>query len=87
MGFSNQHTSMSLSGRNSIESGSHSLGACDYIDTANMSDEEILERINRCLQEKKGIGRKVCKDEETPTEKRECQESKRAESGKNAPEA
>ncbi|HEY9682149.1 MAG TPA: hypothetical protein V6C86_11265 [Oculatellaceae cyanobacterium] len=80
MGFSDHHTAMSVSGRDSIESGSHALGVCDYIDTENMSDEEILERINRCLQEKKGIGRKVCKEEETPSEKRVAQEAKRGQS-------
>lgn len=83
MGFSDEPTSTSISSRDSIEVGTHILGACDYIDTMNMSDPEILERINVCLRERKAVGRDVGTNEKTPRQKREKQERIRKESGEN----
>lgn len=77
MGFCNDITALSGTNRDITESVSHLLGACDYVDTNQMNDAEILERIDACLREKKGIGRNLDKSETTPTHKRQAQEERR----------
>lgn len=77
MGFCDTHTMMSTATRDSIETGAHLLGACDYVDTANMSDTEIRTRINTCLKEKRGIGRKRLQEDETPASKRQTGQRKK----------
>ena len=74
IGFSDEHTSMSISGRDAIENIMHLVGACDYIDTRGMDDDEILNRIETALKEKKSVARKVQQAESTPKAKREQQE-------------
>lgn len=73
MGFCNTHTFMSRTNRDSCESGTHALGACDYVDTTGLSDVEICDRIDDCIAEQKGLGRKVTSTEKTPKQKRENQ--------------
>jgi PleD family two-component response regulator len=77
MGFSDQATASSITSRNSIEGSAHALGVCDYVDTRRLSDREILDRINSCLSGKLGVGRKITRQEATPTQKREQQERAR----------
>jgi len=80
MGFSETHTMLSQANRDNCESGMHLLGACDYVDTQGMTDAEILERIGACLNNVKGVGRRVDTSEQTPREKRENQRARRAKS-------
>lgn len=77
MGVSDQATASSITSRNSIEGSAHALGVCDYVDTRRLSDREILDRINSCLTGKLGVGRKITRQEATPTQKREQQERAR----------
>ncbi len=77
MGFSDQPTAISVAGREDLETSTHLVGACDYVDTVNMSDEEIAQRIDGCLTEAQGVRRMRKKTDATPTEKREQQEKKR----------
>lgn len=77
MGFSDEHTAISVAGRDAIESGSHLLGVADYVDTSSLNDKEILQRIETVLAEKKGIGRVKTEQEPTPGARRRQQESDR----------
>lgn len=77
MGFCNETTTLSGTNRDVTERVSHLLGACDYVDTNEMNDAEILERIRTCLRERKGVGRELDKLEQSPSDKRRAQEQKR----------
>ncbi|HEY9677677.1 MAG TPA: hypothetical protein V6C76_06695 [Drouetiella sp.] len=77
MGFSDEHTDMTMTSRNMLESTMHIVGASDYVDTRGMSDKEILQRINSCLLEKRTLSGKVDPMAETPLQKRKAQEKSR----------
>lgn len=77
MGFSEVHTEMTISGRDALETVMHIMGASDYVDTQDLSDQEIMERINACLEERKPVARKVQASELTPKGKRTSQEIRR----------
>ncbi|MBS1952607.1 MAG: GAF domain-containing protein [Cyanobacteria bacterium SZAS-4] len=77
MGFSDVHTEMTISSRDALETVMHIMGAGDYVDTQDMSDQEIVERIDACLHERKPVSRKVQPSELTPKGKRNSQEIRR----------
>jgi PleD family two-component response regulator len=57
MGFSDQPAAISVAGREDLETSKHLVGACNYVDTQNMSDEEIAQRIDVCLTKARGVRR------------------------------
>ena len=77
MAFSDEHTAITTSNRDLLESVSHVLGACDYVDTRDMCDAEILERIEDCLRERRPVSRKFCALEASPAARRARQTVKR----------
>lgn len=76
MGFSDEPTYVSIKTRDSLEMSTHFNGFSDYVDTGRMSDEEILNRIESCLDENLGMGN-INLAFEKPNRKRERQEHRR----------